>query len=208
MMFLNFFLVGSMITGLEVRCSNKPHGQNKWVIFLLNTLFVNLFALFLLRFLLQKNQLFLHETYTFFYSIKYLLFGLVIGLSYLFIKYFIRHSAHLKICSAPRTKKEMFWLSMDSLVFLIGWFLLLFIDRIQFIGTTTQTIVTAELMDTQFLIFITGAVLFLSFLWAPVHIVNKYRTPLMNQHIRRIGGLIALLLFISSMIYSGTVLYG
>ncbi|HPI99819.1 MAG TPA: LTA synthase family protein [Enterococcus sp.] len=216
MMFINFLLVGTLTTLAELRCSSTLHGKNKAFIFLQNTVYINLFSLFLLRFILQKNHLFLNETYTITYSLKYVLFAMVIGLVFLFMKYQIYHSAHLKECKKPRTKAERNWLIIDSAMFLIGWCLLIGTDWFhhffgsitpeQFMFNLTSPVSGAaqdlliDIVDTQILLYVTGAVIFLTFLWAPVNVVNKYRTPLPNGRIRKIGGVIAaFLLFISSI---------
>ncbi|WP_414842213.1 LTA synthase family protein [Enterococcus saccharolyticus] len=216
MMFINFLLVGTFATLAELRCSSTLHGKNKTFIFLQNTVFINLFSLFLLRFVLQKDHLFLNATYTMTYSVKYVLFAMVIALGFLFMKYQIHHSAHLKECKKPRTKSERRWLIADSVMFLIGWFLLIGTDWFhhffgsiaseQFMFNFTSPVSGAahdlliDVVDTQILLYVTGAVVFLTFLWAPVHVVNKYRTPLPNGRIRKIGGVIAaFLLFISSI---------
>lgn len=203
MMFIIFLTTGLLTTGIELRCSNNGHHKKKTTTFLINTLFVNLFSLFLLRFVLQKQHLFLNETYTFIYSFKYLIVAMAVALAYLFLKYMIHHSTHLKECAQPRTKKEQKWLIIDSALFLVGWFLLISTNWLEPWIRSGASISSQKLLsslDAPILLYVTGTVLFISFLWAPVHVVNNYRTPLPNTHLRKIGGLFAALLFIVSLI--------
>ncbi|KAF1305859.1 hypothetical protein IV487_11290 [Enterococcus saccharolyticus] len=210
MMFIIFLITGLLTTGIELRCSNNGHHKKKITTFLINTLFVNLFSLFLLRFVLKKQHLFLNETYTFIYSFKYLIVAMAVALAYLFFKYTIHHSTHLKECSQPRTKKEQQWLIIDSVLFLVGWFLLVSTNWLEpWIRSetriTNQNLISS--LDAPILLYVTGTVIFISFLWAPVHVVNNYRTPLPNGHLRKIGGLFAALLFIVSLINMMTLFH-
>lgn len=207
MMFINFFLVGLLTTGLEIRCSTNFCAK-KGRTFLLNSLFTNLFSLVILRFLLEKQQLFQNETYTWNYSFKYLLLASVVGISYLFIKYLIHHSSHLKACPTQRAKKDKIWLGIHSFIFAIAWFFLVFASRLSLM--TTDAITKGEwskIIDTELLLYLLGITLFISFLWAPFHVVYTYRTPITNQTLQRVGGTVSNSLLIISIIYTFTLLF-
>ena len=201
MIAINFILVGLFITGLEFRCSAKVHGKKYWI-FLLNTLFINLFALFALRFLLQKYNLLHNNTYTLSFSLKYLFFASIIGFVYLMFKYWLHHSAHLKTCSMPLNTKEKKHLVVDSFLFTLGGFLLLFGNSWSLIQTEGFARFFTIIGEPRLLVLLLVVAIFLSFLWAPIHIVNNYRTSMSNQRIRKLGEYLAIALFSISVVYT------
>ena len=206
MIAINFILVGLFITGLEFRCSAKVHGKKYWI-FLLNTLFINLFSLFALRFLLQKYNLLQNGTYTLSFSLKYLFFASVIGFVYLMFKYWLHHSAHLKTCSNPLSTKEKKHLVADSFLFTFGGFLLLFGNSWTLIQTEGFSQFFHVIGEPRLLILLIVVALFLSFLWAPIHIVNNYRTSMSNQRIRKVGEYLSIGLFTVSIVYTVAQLF-
>ncbi len=216
-MLISFFLVGLATTIMDLISSPAVTRRKQLLMFVQDTVLINLFSLFLVRFLLQKNHLFNNDTYTLFYSIKYILFSLVIGISYLFIKRQIEHSPHLKYCTKRRSRQEKTWLTIHSVIFALGWlvwisshwFQQLFgkfsvakFSQLFSADPLVSSAVKAAFLNTQVVLYLTGVVVFLIFLWAPVHVVGNYRTHVPNGRIRKIGGVFAFGLLISSLLYA------
>lgn len=204
MMFICFLATGSLITWLELKCTNSFKRKKALLKWSLNIFYVNLFSLFLLRYFFQKRQLLLLETYDLDYSIKYLLFSFAVGIMFSLLKFRLQHSSYLKYCQQASSKQELKKLFYYSTAFLTGWFLLVHLQwandlpQISFAKENSSTLLI-DFLDSPFLMYLTGTVLYLNILWSPVHVINK-KHRLSSTQRQKIAGIFSLAIFIFSLI--------